>query len=60
MQPLAMFQVDIPHANVARLRLIGIKAVQLAIALISNLLLLLNMSRRALFSVTQPIIIIGW
>ncbi|KAL2069586.1 hypothetical protein VTL71DRAFT_14265 [Oculimacula yallundae] len=40
--------------------LIGINAAQLAIALISNLFLLLNMARRVRFSIAQPITIIGW
>lgn len=41
-------------------RLIGINAAQLAIALISNLFLLLNMAERIRFSIAQPITIIGW
>ncbi|KAM3069714.1 hypothetical protein ACMFMG_010424 [Clarireedia jacksonii] len=41
-------------------RLIGINAAQLAIALISNLFLLLNMAERVRFSIAQPITIIGW
>lgn len=41
-------------------RLIIINAVQLAIALISNLSLLMNMARRIRFSIAQPITIIGW
>jgi potassium channel subfamily K len=41
-------------------RLIAINAAQLAIALISNLFLLLNMARRVRFSIAQPITIIGW
>ncbi|PMD35598.1 voltage-gated potassium channel [Hyaloscypha variabilis F] len=40
--------------------LIGINAAQLALALISNLFLLLNMARRVRFSIAQPITIIGW
>ncbi|TGO15849.1 hypothetical protein BTUL_0035g00540 [Botrytis tulipae] len=40
--------------------LIGINAAQLAIALISNLFLLLNMAERVRFSIAQPITIIGW
>ncbi|CZT45840.1 related to potassium channel [Rhynchosporium secalis] len=40
--------------------LIGINAAQLAIALISNLFLLLNMARRVRFTVAQPVTIIGW
>ena len=41
-------------------RLIGINAAQLALALISNLFLLLNMARRVRFIIAQPITIIGW
>lgn len=41
-------------------RMIGINAAQLAIALISNLFLLLNMARRVRFSIAQPVTIIGW
>jgi potassium channel subfamily K len=41
-------------------RLTGINAAQLAIALISNLFLLLDMARRVRFSIAQPITIIGW
>ncbi|KAH9214090.1 hypothetical protein DL95DRAFT_366023 [Leptodontidium sp. 2 PMI_412] len=40
--------------------LIGINAAQLAVALISNLFLLLNMARRVRFSIAQPVTIIGW
>ncbi|KAK1779666.1 hypothetical protein QBC45DRAFT_130267 [Copromyces sp. CBS 386.78] len=40
--------------------LIAINAVQLAIALISNLALLLNMTRRLRFSIAQPVTIVGW
>ncbi|RDW85639.1 putative potassium channel [Coleophoma crateriformis] len=40
--------------------LIAVNSVQLAIALISNLFLLLNMARRVRFSIAQPITIIGW
>ncbi|KAJ5885091.1 hypothetical protein N7495_009601 [Penicillium taxi] len=39
---------------------IGFNAVSLAIALIANLALSLNMARRINFSIAQPIIIIGW
>ncbi|KAL7791847.1 hypothetical protein V8C37DRAFT_381529 [Trichoderma ceciliae] len=35
-------------------------AVQLGIALISNLFLLFNMARRVRFSIAQPITIVGW
>ncbi|KAH7027903.1 uncharacterized protein B0I36DRAFT_328179 [Microdochium trichocladiopsis] len=37
-----------------------INAVQLAIALIANLFLLLNMAKRVRFSIAQPITIAGW
>ncbi|KAK8045256.1 hypothetical protein PG993_005280 [Apiospora rasikravindrae] len=37
-----------------------INAIQLAIAVISNLFLLLNMTKRVRFSVAQPITIVGW
>lgn len=40
--------------------LLAINAVQLAIAVISNLFLLLNMTKRVRFSIAQPITIIGW
>ncbi|KAG4438859.1 hypothetical protein IFR05_005648 [Cadophora sp. M221] len=40
--------------------LIGINAAQLAVALISNLFLLLNMARRVRFSIAQPVTIVGW
>lgn len=40
--------------------LIAINAVQLAIALISNFFLLMNMARRVRFAIAQPITIIGW
>lgn len=40
--------------------LIAINAVQLAIAIISNLALLLNMTRRLRFSIAQPVTIVGW
>jgi potassium channel subfamily K len=40
--------------------LVGINAAQLAIALISNLSLLMNMARRVRFSIAQPVTIIGW
>jgi len=41
-------------------RLIGVNAAQLAVALISNLFLFLNMAGRVRFSIAQCIIIIGW
>ncbi|KAH8746163.1 potassium channel-like protein [Hyaloscypha sp. PMI_1271] len=40
--------------------LIGVNAAQLAVALISNLFLFLNMAGRVRFSIAQCIIIIGW
>lgn len=40
--------------------LVAINAVQLVIALVSNLFLLLNMAKRVRFSIAQPITIIGW
>jgi potassium channel subfamily K len=49
-----------PHTDRSQNRLIGVNAAQLAIALISNLFLLLNMARRVRFIIAQPITIIGW
>ncbi|KAG9231192.1 potassium channel-like protein [Amylocarpus encephaloides] len=40
--------------------LLIVNAIQLAVALASNLFLLLNMARRVRFSIAQPITIIGW
>ncbi|CAK7272448.1 hypothetical protein SEPCBS119000_005130 [Sporothrix epigloea] len=37
-----------------------INAIQLVIALVSNMFLLLNMARRVRFSVAQPITMVGW
>ncbi|KAM0562914.1 hypothetical protein ACHAPJ_001754 [Fusarium lateritium] len=37
-----------------------INAIQLAMAIISNVFLLLNMTRRVRFAIAQPITIIGW
>jgi potassium channel subfamily K len=37
-----------------------VNAAQLAIALASNLSLLLNMARRVRFEIAQPITVIGW
>ncbi|KAH6887561.1 hypothetical protein B0T10DRAFT_489969 [Thelonectria olida] len=37
-----------------------VNAIQLAVALFSNVFLLLNMARRVRFSIAQPITIIGW
>ncbi|KAH6603543.1 hypothetical protein Trco_008318 [Trichoderma cornu-damae] len=41
-------------------RLTACNAVQLGIALISNLFLLFNMARRVRFSIAQPVTIVGW
>ncbi|SPO04904.1 related to TOK1 - voltage-gated, outward-rectifying K+ channel [Cephalotrichum gorgonifer] len=40
--------------------LIIVNAIQLAVALLSNAFLLLNMTRRVRFSIAQPITIVGW
>ncbi len=40
--------------------LLAINAVQLVIAIIANLFLLLNMTKRVRFSIAQPITIVGW
>lgn len=40
--------------------LYAINAVQLALALVANLFLLLNMAKRVRFSIAQPITITGW
>lgn len=40
--------------------LIVANAVQLAIAVVANLFLLLNMTKRVRFSIAQPITIVGW
>lgn len=48
------------NPSLTRHRLIGINAAQLAIALISNFFLLMNMARRVRFAIAQPITIIGW
>ncbi|KAI0602106.1 hypothetical protein F4775DRAFT_538301 [Biscogniauxia sp. FL1348] len=40
--------------------LVAVNAVQLVIALIANMFLLLNMTKRVRFSVAQPITIVGW
>ncbi|KAF5526267.1 Outward-rectifier potassium channel TOK1 [Colletotrichum aenigma] len=40
--------------------LIIVNAIQLAIAIVSNVFLLLNMARRVRFSLAQPITIVGW
>ncbi|KHN99016.1 potassium channel [Metarhizium album ARSEF 1941] len=37
-----------------------VNAIQLAVALVSNAFLLLNMTKRVRFSIAQPITIIGW
>ncbi|RYP45071.1 hypothetical protein DL768_008543 [Monosporascus sp. mg162] len=40
--------------------LLAVNAVQLAIAVIANVFLLLNMTKRVRFSIAQPITIVGW
>ncbi|KAI1380363.1 voltage-gated potassium channel [Hypoxylon crocopeplum] len=40
--------------------LIAVNAVQLVIALVANVFLLLNMTKRVRFSIAQPITIVGW
>ncbi|KAM0331418.1 hypothetical protein ACHAQA_003091 [Verticillium albo-atrum] len=40
--------------------LLAINAIQLAMAITSNLFLLLNMARRVRFSIAQPVTIVGW
>ncbi|KUJ12293.1 voltage-gated potassium channel [Mollisia scopiformis] len=40
--------------------LIGVNAAQLAIAIISNFFLLMNMAKRVRFAIAQPITIVGW
>ncbi|KFA74888.1 hypothetical protein S40288_06461 [Stachybotrys chartarum IBT 40288] len=37
-----------------------VNAIQLAVAIVANLFLLLNMARRVRFSVAQPVTIVGW
>lgn len=46
--------------NFAQHRLLVVNAIQLAMAIISNAFLLLNMTRRVRFSIAQPITIVGW
>jgi potassium channel subfamily K, other eukaryote len=41
-------------------RLTIVNALQLVVAIISNLYLLLNMARRVRFTIAQPITIVGW
>ncbi len=41
-------------------RLVGINGAQLAIALIANVFLLLNMAQSVRFSIAQPITVCGW
>lgn len=41
-------------------RAIGINAISLALALVANFALLLNMARRLSFSIAQPLTIAGW
>ncbi|XWX01943.1 hypothetical protein V2A60_009975 [Cordyceps javanica] len=40
--------------------LTAVNAIQLAMALVSNVFLLLNMARRVKFTIAQPITIVGW
>jgi potassium channel subfamily K, other eukaryote len=40
--------------------LIVVNAIQLAVALIANIFLLLNMARRVRFAIAQPVTIVGW
>ncbi|KAI2468358.1 voltage-gated potassium channel [Annulohypoxylon bovei var. microspora] len=40
--------------------LLAVNAVQLVIALVANVFLLLNMTKRVRFSIAQPITIVGW
>ncbi|KAI1184225.1 hypothetical protein F5B17DRAFT_433829 [Nemania serpens] len=49
----AVFQPDPPW-------LLAINAIQLVIAIVSNLFLLLNMTKRVRFAIAQPITIVGW
>ncbi|KPM35068.1 hypothetical protein AK830_g11505 [Neonectria ditissima] len=46
--------------NAAKSRLTIVNAIQLVVAIISNVCLLLNMARRVRFSIAQPVTIIGW
>lgn len=41
-------------------RLLAINAIQLALALVANVFLLLNMARRVRFGIAQPITMLGW
>ncbi|KAH6981324.1 hypothetical protein BKA56DRAFT_486327 [Ilyonectria sp. MPI-CAGE-AT-0026] len=49
----AIFVADPPWLTI-------VNAIQLVVALVSNVFLLLNMARRVRFSIAQPITIIGW
>ncbi|KAI1455034.1 voltage-gated potassium channel [Annulohypoxylon moriforme] len=40
--------------------LLAVNAVQLVIALVANVFLLLNMTKRVRFSIAQPVTIVGW
>ncbi|KAI6370453.1 hypothetical protein MCOR25_004190 [Pyricularia grisea] len=40
--------------------LIAVNAVQLAVAIVANLFLLLNMARRIRFTIAMPVTIVGW
>ncbi|KAH7000931.1 hypothetical protein EDB80DRAFT_647825 [Ilyonectria destructans] len=57
----------VPGANVQEAPFVAnpswltiVNAIQLAVAITSNLFLLLNMARRVRFSLAQPITIVGW
>ena len=53
-----LFQTSQSEAD--RQRLLAINGLSLGLALIANIALLLNMTRRVSFSVAQPILIVGW
>ncbi|KAL1859165.1 hypothetical protein Plec18167_007454 [Paecilomyces lecythidis] len=56
LQPDGRPPEDIPDQS----WVIAVNAISLAFALIANFALLMNMARRIRFSVSQPIVIIGW
>ena len=41
-------------------RLTAVNAIQLAMALVANVFLLLNMARRIRFDIAQPVTMVGW
>ncbi|KAK5987725.1 Outward-rectifier potassium channel TOK1-like protein [Cladobotryum mycophilum] len=49
----ASFELDPPWLTI-------VNAIQLAMAIVSNVFLLLNMTRRVRFTIAQPITIVGW